>query len=208
MNISSDWHTTSGRWLFSEHSPWKPGFCPSGERSVRATSFSPFVRIIPPMTSTYNLLTPWSRALFEKLTGSQLIKKFPSFYGTRMFITALTSARHLSLSWARSNYSIPSHPTSWRSILMLSSHLRVCRPICLFPSGLPTKTLHTPLLSAIRATYPVHLILHVLIIRPIMCKVYRSLSSSLCSFLHSPVELYFTCWNFAQCQLGNCYWLF
>jgi len=28
----------------------------------------------------------------------QLVKKFPTFYGTRMFITVLTSARHLSLS--------------------------------------------------------------------------------------------------------------
>ena len=45
------------------------------------------------------LPTPWSRALLEKLTGSQPVKKFPAFYGTRMFITAFTSARHLSLSW-------------------------------------------------------------------------------------------------------------
>jgi hypothetical protein len=35
-----------------------------------------------------------SRVLLEKLTGFQLVKKFPSFYGTRMFITAVTSARH------------------------------------------------------------------------------------------------------------------
>jgi hypothetical protein len=28
------------------------------------------------------LLTPWSRVLLEKLTGLQLAKKFPSFYGT------------------------------------------------------------------------------------------------------------------------------
>jgi hypothetical protein len=44
------------------------------------------------------LLTPWSRVLLEKLTGLQLFKKFPAFYGTRRFLTALTSARHLSLS--------------------------------------------------------------------------------------------------------------
>jgi len=44
------------------------------------------------------LLTPWSRVLLEKLTGLQLVKKFPAFYGTRRFITALTSASHLSLS--------------------------------------------------------------------------------------------------------------
>jgi hypothetical protein len=37
----------------------------------------------------------------EKLTVSQLVKKFPAFYGTRRFITAFTRARHLSLSQAR-----------------------------------------------------------------------------------------------------------
>ena len=36
--------------------------------------------------------------LLEKLTGSRLVKKFPAFYGARKFITAFTSARHLSLS--------------------------------------------------------------------------------------------------------------
>ena len=44
------------------------------------------------------LVTPWSRVILEKLAGSQLVKKFPTFYGTRKFITTLTSARHLSLS--------------------------------------------------------------------------------------------------------------
>ena len=51
------------------------------------------------LTHTY-LLTPWCRVLLEKLTGLQLVKKFPAFHGTRMFITALTSVRYLSLSWA------------------------------------------------------------------------------------------------------------
>jgi len=44
------------------------------------------------------LLTPLSRALLEKLTGSQLVTKFPAIYGIRRFITAFTSVRHLSLS--------------------------------------------------------------------------------------------------------------
>ena len=35
------------------------------------------------------------------------------------------------------------HPTSWRSILTLSSHLRLGLPSGIFPSGFPTKTLHT-----------------------------------------------------------------
>ena len=44
-----------------------------------------------------HLLTPWSRVLLEKLTGYQLVK-FPTLYGTERFITAFTSACHLSLS--------------------------------------------------------------------------------------------------------------
>jgi len=46
----------------------------------------------------FYLLTPLSTVLLEKLTGFQLVKKFPVFYGNRRFITAFTSARHLSLS--------------------------------------------------------------------------------------------------------------
>jgi hypothetical protein len=43
---------------------------------------------------------------------SQLTKKFPSFYGPRRFFTVLTSARHLSLSWANSIQSPRPPPTS------------------------------------------------------------------------------------------------
>ena len=100
---------------------------------------------------TYSL-TRWSRVLLEKLTGFQLVKKFPAFYGTRGLITAFTSARHLSLSWGSSIQSITSLPTSWRSILILSSHLHLGLPSGPFPSGFPTKTLYTPLISPICAT--------------------------------------------------------
>ena len=41
---------------------------------------------------------PWSRVLPEKLPGPQLVKKIHAFYGTTRFITAFTSATHLSLS--------------------------------------------------------------------------------------------------------------
>ena len=69
------------------------------------------------------LLTPRCRVLHEKLTGLQPLKKFPAFHGTRRFVTALTSVRHLSLSWASPIQSIYPHPTSWRSILILSTHM-------------------------------------------------------------------------------------
>ena len=60
------------------------------------------------------LLTAWCRVLLEKLPGLQLVKKFPAFHGTRRFITALTSVRHLSLSWTSPIQSLYPHPTSWR----------------------------------------------------------------------------------------------
>ena len=71
------------------------------------------------------LLTPRCRVLLEKLTGLQLVKKFPTFHRTRRFITAPTSVLHLSLSWVSPIQSIYPHPTSWRSILILSTHLRL-----------------------------------------------------------------------------------
>ena len=133
------------------------------------------------------LLTPWCRVLLEKLTGLQLVKKFPAFYGTRRFITALTSVRHLSLFWASPIQSTYPHPTSWRSILILFTDLRLGLPSGLFPSGFPTKTLYAYIFSPISATCPAYLIILDFITRTILGEEYRSFSSSLCNLLHSPV---------------------
>jgi len=79
------------------------------------------------------------------------------------------------------------HLTSWRSILILSSQLCLGLPNGLLTWGFLTKTLYRSVLSPIHATCPTHLILLDLITRTIIGKQYKSLSSSLCSFLHSPV---------------------
>jgi hypothetical protein len=69
------------------------------------------------------LLTPCNSIVhLEKLTGSQLVKKFSTFYGTQRFISTFKNARHLSLSWASLIQSVPPHPTSGSA---------VCISVCL-----------------------------------------------------------------------------
>jgi len=129
--------------------------------------------------------TPWSRVLLEKLAGSQLVKKFPAFYGTRSFITAFKSACHLSLSWASSIQSIPPHPTSRRPILILSSHLILDLPRSLYVRFPHHNQIYFS--PPTNATCPAHFILLNFITGTILSEQYRTLSSSLCSYFHSPV---------------------
>ena len=44
------------------------------------------------------LLTPCSRVLLEKRTGSEVSQEIPRIFGTRRFLTLPTSARHMSLT--------------------------------------------------------------------------------------------------------------
>ena len=121
------------------------------------------------------------------LTGLAQVKKFTAFHGTRMFIIALTSVRHLSLSWASPIQSIYPLPTSGRSILILSTHLCLGLPSSLLHPGFLSKTLYTSISSPIRATCPAYLILLDFITRAILGEKYKSFCSSLCNLLHSPV---------------------
>ena len=94
----------------------------------------------------HTYLLTYSVVLLEKL---QLVKKFPAFHGTRRFITALTSFRHLSLSWASPIQSTYPNRTSWRSIL-ISTHLRLGLPVVSFPPFSPPKP-YTPFSSPVYA---------------------------------------------------------
>jgi len=138
------------------------------------------------LVGNLNLLTQWSRDLLQKLTVSQVVKHVFACYSSPKFMTTFASARQLYLSWAISIQSIPPHLTFWRSILMLSFHLSLGLSSGLFPSDFPTQNLYTLLLSTIHATCPAYLILDLITLR-IICEQYRSLSSSLRSFLHSPL---------------------
>jgi len=68
--------------------------------------------LVSHINDSRNLVLP------EKLTVPQLVKKFPTFYGPRKFITSFKSIHHLSLSWVRPIQSMTPHPISWTSILI------------------------------------------------------------------------------------------
>jgi len=107
------------------------------------------------------LHSPWSGVLLDKQIDFHVVKTFPSFNWTRRFITAFTSARHLSLSWASSIQS--TSPTSH----FLKIHLIIILPstpgspnwtfFFRFPHQNPVYS--SPLPSPMRATCPACLIL-------------------------------------------------
>ena len=119
--------------------------------SAKCGVLLPFCNLV-----TY-LLTPRCRVLLEQLTGTQLVKKFPAFHGIRMFITAITSVRHLSLSWAS-----PLHITKYHFLEIHPNLIHPSKPrspqwslSLRFPHQDPIHSFSSP----ICATCPAHLIL-------------------------------------------------
>ena len=64
----------------------------------------------------------------ETLPVLQLGEKCLVFYETGTFVTVLTTARYLSLSWIKLTQSTPSNSVSLRTILILSCYLRLGLP--------------------------------------------------------------------------------
>ena len=87
-------------------------------------------------------------------------------------------------------YTEPTRSSPYPTSHLLKIHLNIILPS--MPgsslSGFPTKTPYTPLLSCIHVTCPAHLILLDSITRTIFGEQYRSLSSSLYSFLHYSIS--------------------
>ena len=90
-----------------------------------------FVRSFPPYLLTYSMeqSPSWEGYSYQR------IKNFPIFYGTWKFIITFATSRHLN----QINPVNSPHSTSWRSILLFSSHLRLDLLIGLFPPCFSTK---------------------------------------------------------------------
>ena len=96
-----------------------------------------------------------------------------------------------------------------------TSHLLEIQPNIIHPSTprspqwspslrFPHQDPINPLSSPIRATCPAHFILLDFITRTILGEEYRSLSSSLCSLLHSPVTLSLLGWKAISITYSDC----
>jgi len=138
------------------------------------------------------ILTLWSRVLLEKLNGLQLVKQFSAFYGTVRFITAFTTARHLFYPEPARSSPYPHIPFPEDPFNTILPSTAGC-PSLRFSQQNPVHT--SPLRSPVRATCLTHFILLDFITRTVLGEAYRTLSSSLCSFLHSTVTSSLVCTN-------------
>ena len=133
----------------------------------------------PPIL-TY-LLNPWCRVLLEKLTGLQLVKKFPAFhYRTHKRPPPVSILGQLNPVHIPTSHLLDNHPNIIHTSTPRSPQWS---PSLRFPHQDPIHTLSSP----IRATCRAHLILLDFITRTILGEEYKSFSSSLCNLHHYPL---------------------
>jgi hypothetical protein len=94
--------------------------------------------------SGLNSLGVWSWALLERSPVVRTLDSFPVFYGTQRFNTEFARAFHLSVSWARPIQSTSPHPTSTRSILILSTYLILVLPPTTYMRSSPPHSCYMP----------------------------------------------------------------
>ena len=142
-------------------------------------------RLLTKYNITY-LITPWNRVLLEKLTGSQLVKKFPTFMEPK------GSSLHLQVPatcpYAEPDLSSPCPQSHFlkihlNSILLSMSGSFKWSLSLRFPHQNPEYTSLLP--HACYMPCPSHSSRY--LVRHIYIYIYISLSSSLCSFLLSAV---------------------
>ena len=127
------------------------------------------------------------RVLHQKLKGSSASQEIPCISWNPIVHYRIQKSRPTVPVRSQTIFS-PCLSIHYFKIHLLYSHLNLGLPSGFFSSGFSTKTLYTLRLSPIRAAYPVHLILLHFITRMLFGEVYRSQSSSLCSFLYSSVK--------------------
>jgi hypothetical protein len=125
------------------------------------------------------ILTPWSRVL-ENLTVTQLVKKFPAFYGTWRFITVFIQA-HPSLEPYESSSHLPVYSSKIYTNIIFPFMPRSCR--CSLHQVFKLKfCMH--FLSPMHAIWSTYIILLDFIC--LFFEEYKSWSLSLCNFLQPP----------------------
>ena len=132
------------------------------------------------------LLTSWSRVILEKLTGFAANQEIPRILWNNPKVHYRTHKRPSHVPILSQLHPVPTAPSQ-----SLKTHLNIILPSTSWSPqwSLSLKFPHQNLVHtspSIRATCSAHRILD-FITRTILGEEYRSLSSSLCNFLHSPV---------------------
>jgi hypothetical protein len=105
--------------------------------------------------------TPWNTVL------EKLVRRFPEFYRNRSLHCVHNSPPFVRVLTRMNPLPAP-HPVSWRSILVLASHLGLLFPSSLFTSCFPTKTPYIPVPSLMHTAcsallIPLHMITRLMI---------------------------------------------